>query len=404
MKHIIHKIFLFLAVMPCTLLTACREHNDEPQLPAPEQMILVYAVNHSSLSGDLRNNERDMLEAMKLYNTDKCKLLVYKYTSSNPGLYEVASNGADREFRLVKEYDKSMLSVTAERVNQVIEDAASLYPDMNKDLFFWGHGSGWVNPSKYSPTKTVPDALPKSPVSPQSFGGEYTSDNTTVFIDIDELAAAVPDNVFDIIWFDCCYMSTIEVAYQFRNKCNTYVAYPTEIMADGLPYAKVLPKVIERNPQGGAEELYKHYTEKIKPEPVTVAVMDMNKIWDVADVAKDIYALGEERPNVIGMQNYSRYSNAQYYDFGQYMRAYINSNVSVEDAAIAEQKLKELQTALDNFVIFKKASEKDFNYPIGNTISPENYSGLSAHNYKGGNTEREVFYRKLDWFKATRAN
>lgn len=400
-----------MVIMSGLVLTACRDHNDEPELLGPAlqdgvgQMVLIYAVNHNNLSGDLKKNERDMLEAMKVYDVNKCKLLVYKYTASNPGLYEVASNGADREFRLIKEYDKSILSVTAERVSQVIEDAVSFYPDFNKDLFFWGHGSGWVNPNKYSPTKVVTGADSKI-VTPQSFGGEYKGDTdyTSVYIDIDELAAAVPDNVFDILWFDCCYMSSIEVAYQFRNKCNIYVGYPTEIMADGLPYAKVLPTVFSRSPKAGADELYKYYTEKSSPEPVTVAVMDMGKIGDVADVAKSIYALGENRPSVVGMQDYSRYRNAPYYDFGQYMRSYINMNVSEEDAGFKDSKMVELQNALNDFVIYKKASEVDFNYPTGNPILPENYSGLSTHNYLGLNTEREVFYRKLDWYNATRGN
>lgn len=401
MRHILNIIFITISAVAFVSLTSCKDHNDEPKDTTPEQMILVYAVNHNNLSGDLRNNEYGMLEAMKQYNPDKCKLLVYKYTSSNPGLYEVVSNGAEREFKLIKEYDKSVLSVTGERVSQVIDDAISLYPDLNKDLFFWGHGTGWVNPSKYSATRVVSGSVSGSGIAPQSFGGEYINDTstTTEYIDVDELVEAVPDHVFDIIWFDCCYMSTIEVAYQFRNKCNTYVAYPTEIMGAGLPYEKVLPKVIERNPKQGAEELYKYYVQR--NEAVTVAVMDMNKIEEVAKTAKSIYALGEERPEVAGMQNYSRFYNAQYYDFGQYMREYIAANVPKEDETIANRKLEELNTALDNFVIFKAASEKDFNK---NPIMSENYSGLSCHNYLGLNTEREAFYRKLDWYKASRGN
>lgn len=410
MKSILNNIYLTIFFLSCLVVTSCDKSNDEPKLPEVKQMVLIYAVNHNNLAGDLIHNENDMLKAMKDFNMDEYKVLVYKYTKDNPCLYEIVNQNGEISFDMVKEYDKSKLSVTPERVSEVIQDATSIYPSANKDLFFWGHGTGWVNPSKYSSykeVKSIEGALQTNDqATPQSFGGEYISDESTVteYLDIDKLASAVPDGVFDILWFDCCYMSSIEVAYQLRNKCNTYIAYPTEIMADGLPYSKVLPKVLERNPVAAAKELYLYYTGKSSPEPVTVAVMKMNKINEVMSVAKDMYSLGETRPDLTDMQNYSRYSNAPYWDFAQYMREYIKANVSENDGEQADKKIKELENVLDELVIYKAASERDFNYPYGRPILPENYSGISTHNYVGGNTEREAFYRKLDWFSATRGN
>ncbi|MDE6072704.1 MAG: hypothetical protein K2G53_09180, partial [Muribaculaceae bacterium] len=91
---------------------------------------------------------------------------------------------------------------------------------------------------------------------------------------------------------------------------------------------------------------------------------------------------------------------APYWDFGQYMREYIVANTSEEDVLRTELK-NELQSAIDDFVIYSAASDYDFNY-YAKPILKENFSGLSAHNYVGGNSERETFYRKLDWFSATR--
>ncbi|MDE6339672.1 MAG: hypothetical protein K2K97_07800, partial [Muribaculaceae bacterium] len=385
-----------------------------------KQMVLIYAINHSSLSGDLTQNERQMLNAMSDFNTDEYKVLLYKYVFSssdnpeaNPGLFEITNVNGVLSFKLVKEYDKSMLSVNSERISQVLDDAISLYPKAEKDLFFWGHGNGWVTPSKYSPTKEVAGGTDVKSASgdnkllnPQSFGGEYISDSSvkTEFIDIDELADAIPDNVFKSIWFDCCYMSAIEVAYQLRNKCDTYVAYPTEIMAEGLPYSKVLPHILHnRNFIAAAKELYDYYTNKTTPLPVTVAVMRMDKIYEVAEVAKDIYALGESRPSTGGMQNYSRFSNAPYWDFGQYMREYIKANSADNDKALSETLQSRLAESLKEFVVFSEASDFDFNY-YARPILKENFSGISTHNYEGRNTEREAFYRTLDWYKATRGS
>ena len=59
-----------------------------------------------------------------------------------------------------------------------------------------------------------------------AFGGEYVEEDNvrnTVYIDLDQLADAIPDGKFDMIWFDCCYMSCIEaVSY-------THLTLPTKL-------------------------------------------------------------------------------------------------------------------------------------------------------------------------------
>lgn len=417
MKHF--KIIYLIAVIFTGLsLSSC---EDSPKYKAVRQMTLVYAVNNNNLSADLTANESQMLKAMQDVDPEVYKLLVYKYTSDGPALYEVSNDGnGGREFVRIKEYDNTVLSASAERLGDVIEDALQLYPDVESSLFFWGHGNGWVNPNKYSnsvsPSSSSTEntvlshtltysyedadftpsvALPEA----QSFGGEYYYDNGTrksEYIDIDLLADAIPDNTFDLIWFDCCYMSSIEVAYQLRNKCSTMVAYPTEIMAEGLPYNKVLPNVIGpgRNIRNAANALYEYYTGKSTPEPVTVAVMNMNKIGAVAEAARGIFTLGDVRPSVSNMQNYSRFYGTPYYDFGQYLREYASAN------GVSQVETSALEKALKEFVVYSAASDVDFTYPVGKPILPENYSGLSIHPYNGVNTYREDFYRTLDWFGA----
>ncbi|MDE7116769.1 MAG: hypothetical protein K2O56_10140, partial [Muribaculaceae bacterium] len=295
--------------------------------------------------------------------------------------------------------DKSVPAVNAERISDVINDALGEYPGVSSNLFFWGHGLGWVNPYKYMSTVTGKTASSESvEYLPEvhAFGGEYVEEDgarNTVYIDLDQLADAIPDGKFDMIWFDCCYMSSIEVAYQLRNKCNTYVAYPTEIMAEGLPYNLVLPHIIGDNVDRveAAKALYGYYTGKYSPDPVTVAVLDMESIDGVAEAAKRITSSGNILPSIAGMQNYSRIRGVGYYDFGQYMRKYADVNDGSYDAYV-----EQLNLALKNFVIYSAASEQDFR---GYPIEKSNFSGLSVHNFANVNSAMDEYYRKLDWYK-----
>ncbi len=408
------QLYLFLIILLTLLLYGCKD-GPEPN-PGPKevrQMTLVYAVNHNNLSSDLDANQNQMLQAMANIDADAYKLLVYKYTSDGPGLYEVRNSNGKPEFTLLKQYDESLLSVTKERISEVIDDALDYYPEVESNLFFWGHGLGWVNPYKYlnnskgrqaiSNSNLPSDEYALSATVPElyGYGGEYVYEDGvrvgTDYLDIDQLAEAIPDNKFDMIWFDCCYMSGIEVAYQLRNKCETFVAYPTEIMAEGLPYDKVLPKIIGKSNDkiGAARALYEYYVGKSTPEAVSVAVMDMSRIEEVASVAHDIFMSGEERPQESGLQNYSRLRLTPYYDFGQYLREYVCVNTdenSNDNFGVFKERLNR---ALDGFVVFSAASDKDFNY---RPINKEHFSGLSIHNFKNQASDRDDYYRKLDWY------
>lgn len=424
----LYKIIFLLAYLALSsLFTSCGLFNDDDDISDNEspadvkQMTLIYAVNNNNLSADLKSNEKQILSAMKDVDIREYKLLLYKYTSDGPGLFEV-TRGIDGEceFSKIKSYDNSILSASKERMAEVISDALDRYPDMESNLFFWGHGNGWVNSSKYPNTSSASAASVNTMFSYEnmtfsstvnlpevhSFGGEYYYENEyrkSEYLDINLMAEAIPDHTFDLIWFDCCYMSSIEVIYQLRDKCSTLVAYPTEIMAEGLPYHLVMPHIIgsNKNLPEAAGALYEYYIGKSTPEPVTVAVMDMQYIDDLADAARNIFSLGEIRPNVSSMQNYSRFYNVPYYDFGQYLRSYAAANEgSTVDNATVATSVEALNNSLKKFVVYSAASDLDFSYPVGKKILPENFSGISIHPYAGVKTYREDFYRSLDWFEA----
>ena len=140
-----------------------------------------------------------------------------------------------------------------------------------------------------------------------------------------------------------------------------------------------------------AKALYGYYTGKYSPDPVTVAVMDMESIDGVAEAAKRIIASGNILPSIAGMQNYSRMKGVGYYDFGQYMRKYADVNGKSSDADV-----EQLNLALKKFVIYSDASELDFR---GYPIDKSNFSGLSVHNFANVNSAMDDYYRKLDWYK-----
>lgn len=350
-----------------------------------ERTVIVYAVNRSSLSYNFEDDLSEMLRAMAGIDMDKYQLLVYKTNSASQcGLYRVAEDKEGKiDVALVRSYSRDVTSTHPDRIREVLDYALDLYPHSAYDLIFWGHGMSW---KPYFSSHDVID-----PPMSYGYGGEYNETGNTTKTDwteIDELADAVPDHAFDTVWFDCCYMSGIEVIYEFRDKCDTFVGYPSEVWDDGMAYDVVLPYLLRGKPDvtGAAKAFYNYYDTK--RYAATVAVFDMSLMEELAAVASDIVGSGKIRPDEKTLLNYSRSKTSPFYDFRQFFSQTALLNGCPDLAA-------RLESVMDKAVLYHDASENDFNNRPWNSA----VSGISTHFYKDLDTRDESYYRTLDWYK-----
>lgn len=384
MKRLLPIAFITILVL---ILSSCGK-KDEPEIPVTakdiKRTILVYAINHSSLAGYFRGDRQEMTEGLKNVDLSEYKLLLFQTDSNTEcGLYEASkTKEGGIEFKLVKKFQRDLPSTHPDRIGEVLNYSLNMYPESKFDLIFWGHGMSW------QPYFT--DHIIKTNGMVYGYGGEYNPNGSnTDWTEIDELAAAVPSNRFETIWFDCCYMTGIEVIYQFRNKCHTFVGYPTEVWGDGAPYDLILPHLLCENPDvtEAAKSFYDYFNSS--GDPVTVAVVDMAGIEDLATYSREILKSGNKRPAESDLLNYSRSKSSPFYDFGQFYKETAISNGQPE---LAENFNQSLHRA----VIYHAESEFNFN---NRPWDVNNISGLNTHYYKGGSTKEEEFYRTLDWFK-----
>lgn len=388
--QILRTSLIIIISLLTVLLAGCKhsksEPEPEPQPVNPDGVTIVYAINKSSLSGNFMQDTAEMKAAMVSVDMSRQRLLVYLTESaSKTALYELQQIGKKKvlTWRKVKEYDRKQTSTTPAVMKQVISDALSVYPDAEHTLVFWGHGSAWT--PGFSDHETRADAPAQ-----YSYGGEYGKNNEWQWTEITDIANAIPDGAFRTIWFDCCYMSSIEVAYQLRNKTKMYVAYPTEVWDEGLNYNDVLPHIMRKNQDltGAAAKFYSYYNDK--NDAVTVSVMDMSKIEAVAEATR---ALMQQNPDeigkVTGVSNYRRGGTYGYYDMMQLLK--------LKDQGDLWQSV---QDSMNRFVIYHAESSKDFN---NRQWVQTPLCGVSMHSlgeYGQKEADHEPFYRTLDWYKA----
>lgn len=393
-----------------SLFCSCVNHGDEPKPKEPSSStILVYAVATNSLTGNLVSDKNEMIQAAQNIDLNKNNILVfetqYKYQEDNTRVGNVnllklvknkATNGYSWE--IVKDYNDGIASLNPSRISEIINYVTENYTAENYGLVFWSHSTASqpYSPNNYSLASYAGNENSNLVSLPgfYSFGQDVPvgSGSPDYQINVDDLAAAIPDNIFNFIWFDSCYMSNIETIYQFRNKCNTFVGYPTEVLDNGLPYQNVLPYMTGKNPDliKAAELFYQYYSNSFG----TIAVVDTKKLDKLVDFCRGFYNFSNV-PSY-SLMKYSRYFTGPFYDFGDYSKALAAKN----DMEISE----ELNKALDECILYKaitKGSLPDL------TLYEQRFSGISTHLYafpeEGNETDEssvEKYYKSLDWYKA----
>lgn len=400
--------FYYTAIAAATIFLGACSNGDGPDRPPvvePESVtraIIVYAVNNSSLYGDFNDDAVEMINGISTIADSHNQLIVYKTDADrqSAGLYLVQpcdrQLDADRAedvalvddyFKLIKSYDLQQLTVESDRMAEVIEQALGMYPNATYDLILWGHGSAWQYSGNTSPDKVIL----------KSFGGEYdgTNKRKQYWMNIDAMADAIPDHRFNTIWFDSCLMSSIEVIYQLRDKCRTFVGYASEVYGGGMDYSRILPQLLSgnRNLVGAARSFFDSYNDF--GLAVTVAVLDMNHIERLAEVSAEILRNRDILPDKTDLTNYSRpilKMAVDFYDFKQYFTQIATLNNSAD----APELTRQLGLALNELVIYHAASEKNFS---GYVWDAANLSCVSTHLYDGADNEQNRYYRTLDWFK-----
>lgn len=370
---------LLFSVPLLALLAGCKGDEPDPD-PVPAeatQSLLVYAVASNNLYPNFKADTTEMTTAARHIDIDRFPIMLYCVTpDGEPELKRmVKSADGSCRFVTVRSYDRGMFSTDPRRMKAVIGDMKEAAPAARYGLVCWSHATGW------SPNFSDHQV----PGMNKSFGQDKYG-GTSDYLDLDELAEAIPDRMFEYIWFDCCYMGAVEVAYQLRDKCRYLIAYPTEIMNAGNCYNNTLQYIMRDTPDyvEAARTLFKSYDDF--SVPVSVGVFDLSGIEALADAARAIYASGSAS-EASGLQNYGRRPNGPYYDFGQYTFSYT-----------ADEELKSrFSAALDAMTLYKALSSKDFNgFPFDTSI----YSGLSCH-YLDPEvmSPAEDYYRTLDWYK-----
>lgn len=367
------RIFTFTLVALTLLMVSCKK--DEPEVKKPTlRTVLVYMAANNSLGSD--DCDRDDLAEMEAAVRDGALgetgrlLIFYAPTDGSQTLYEMtAPNG---ELTILKTYDTDEYVVSASRMSEVMYDARKLAPAEDYGLIMWSHALGWTQ-----------DGIPES----RTWG-----DDRHKSMNITTLANVLAGRGFSWIYFDCCYMGSVEVLYQLRGVTHRIVASASEIPLDGMPYDKNLALFFSPTVdlEQAAQNTFDYYNALSgKSRTCTVSVYDLKGMDELARKTAPIYfAAKKVKPNDFVNLPLTLDPVALFYDFGVYVEGMVKANE--ED----ENYLEAWKEAYGKVVTFYRATPM-----LWNRISLEKFTGMSTFIMRTENDATYRNYNTLDWYK-----
>lgn len=380
-RVILYLKYLFV-ISALAMVSSCHdtpEPTPEPgEEPAKGRLVLVYQVANNNLSSAANDDYKEMLAGVAEGIGEDNHFLVYRHTRSvDPMLVEITPAGVDT----LRTYDTDTYSVEISRMAEVINDAKEYANAEQTGLILWSHGSGWIQ-----------DGMTQSGAK-RSFGddGGRRMNTTDLAIAIEQAGCV------DWIYFDCCYMMSVETLYELRNSARLFVGSVTELQVPGMPYdlnMKYFFAPGEADLTGAAQSTFDYYQDRIAANPddlnnnyCTMSVVKASALTELARATKLIYEKAPSSlPSGFTAQMYSNYvsqTSCSYFDFGQYAEAMAGSG---EDLAV-------FNAAMSEAVLYAVATPYLRNTPI------EHHSGLSTYILRTETSHSTKNYDRLTWYR-----
>lgn len=213
-------------------LTSCNDDIPQPDEKLKGNTVIIYMGAENSLQSFSYNDLNEMQMGAKDIPED-CQVVVYRDAELKPSIFKLNRKG----MTTWKEYKTDMNSADPATMKSILKDIIKDFPSKKYSLVLWSHGSGWIDETRNSRAIIVDNQ-------------SNSTSNKGSWIGISELAsilASLPR--MEYIFFDACYMQSVEVASQLYKYTSYIIGSPTEIPGEGAPYHLIMKAMCQANPQ-----------------------------------------------------------------------------------------------------------------------------------------------------------
>jgi hypothetical protein len=211
-------------------------------------------------------------------------------------------------------------------------------------------------------------------------------------MELADFAHVIPYKL-DFILFDACFMGSVEVCYELKDKADYIVASPAEVIAPGFVYSTMMQHLFtsEADLIAVAHDFYEYYdSQNGLGRSATVSVVKTSALEQLATLVKSVTQQNLSFNELENLQTFGYGSQRIYFDLGDYLQK------------LSPKRLNEIQTSLDQCVLYK--AHTPFYYSAGTeslqTIRA--FSGLSIYIPQPEYPRANETHKELMWTKSSR--
>lgn len=372
-------IFVKKIIGRCLFLTAllfmisCERTQDLRDVTT--KTVLVYMAADNNLAHHAFRNINSMRSSMS-YDLDYANLLVFidrqiGRADVKPALLHIHDHRIDT----IKVYE-SLNSTDPAVLKEVVDIAINDWKAESYGLILWSHGMSWIPESQMHAVAGKQGWAPRRDApKTRTFGSEDIDENTYTCMEIDELADAIPDGVFDYIAFDACYMGSVEVLYALRKKAKQIISSSCEIVDEGFPYASVTRDFMDGNLLNMCSVFHSYYYRQYGwHQTASISLVNTDGLDSLARCFKKIVATHKnEIPtlDISNIQHFDRFEKHVMFDLEDF----------VDKLGTNRDDLMEFRLQLERCIPYKNSTPyiiSDYpNDPSG--IKIVSFCGLSVY-------------------------
>ncbi|MDL2278158.1 clostripain-related cysteine peptidase [Parabacteroides sp. OttesenSCG-928-G07] len=362
-------------LLAAVVLTSCQQDNDI-EVPAdepPGRVLLVYMGGDNNLSAEVYEKTEAIRQGWR--NAYDGELFIYTDPGdAPPKLYRVQGEGDVAELVVVRSYPEEN-SASSAVFSRVISEVVHENPAKSYGLLVFSHASGWL------PQQTL--------IGPRSIIIDGKEE-----MNLADMAAAIPDGLFDFIVFEACFMAGIEVAYELKEKTDYIVASSAEIVSPGFTpvYGKVMEHLFKPKPdlRGVIETVYRHYNSQAGyRQSATFSVIHTPALDALGRWIRerDVLSSLTQPIDSYDVQHFDRYTYRLFFDFEDYYSRLLS----------AESEQEELSRLVDACVPYRVATEQFMEGMNGFPI--RKHSGLTTYILQERFPYLNQQYKELRWYR-----
>lgn len=301
----------------CLLCTACQKTiiDYEKSVPTSKRILIAYLAGDNSLSDEIEQKITALITGFQnTKDNQNNRLFIYcDYRATEPQLIEVTPNTPDAPRRIIKTYP-AQNSADATTVAHVLDEVLNNYPATSYGLIFFSHGTAWLpagalkNPYQSAETESETDT--ETEVSTRTVATDNSNE-----LELTDFTASLPlpdGKKWAFIVFENCYMGSVEVAYELKDKTDALIASATEVVSPGMTkvYPDALPYLYEEEPalESFAQAYFDHWNAKTGDyRSATISVTRTERLEELATLARAAFLRWQpDEETIASLQHFNR--------------------------------------------------------------------------------------------------